>query len=63
MRCTSCKLGYELKGWKCIKNKRWNFSMTLDTTLANFYSKYFDFMNALTSHRADEDYIQLDTIK
>ena len=45
--CDTCVEGYYLEGWKCVTTFNFNFEVTLQTTLENFYSKYLAFIDAL----------------
>ena len=47
--CDTCVEGYYLDGWKCVTNLNFNFKVTLQTTVENFYSKYLAFIDALVN--------------
>lgn len=45
--CTQCVDKYTFDGWKCITSFNFGFTITLTTTLQNFYANYQNFLNGL----------------
>ena len=45
--CTSCISKYTLVGWKCVSTFNYGFKTTLNTTLSDFYTKYYNFLEAI----------------
>lgn len=45
--CTQCVGQYTFDGWKCITTFNFGFTITLTSTLQNFYANYQNFLNGL----------------
>ena len=53
--CTSCITGFKLVGWQCISTFNFQFFISLNTNLTNFYDRYFNFLQALTAPLGTQD--------